>query len=111
MGCKQSRIVEEGEQNPFREPQQCHPPEIFRINQHTLDKFQCPIMWGVLNHPAKGTVGIFSVKNASIQLLPTIAEEDAQYADRISANLNLTKRSMVKSKNYLFNAFIPNAIG
>lgn len=57
MGCKQSRIVEEEEQNPFREPQQCHPPEIFRINQHTLDKFQCPIMWGVLNHPVKGNCG------------------------------------------------------
>ena len=57
MGCKHSRVFEDEDERVATHTGGCYPPEIFFENQCILEKYQCPIMWGVLNNPLRGKCG------------------------------------------------------
>lgn len=58
MGCKHpKRGTVEQARAVFQEQRMCYPSDIFVNKEYILNKYQCPIMWGVINGAVKAQCG------------------------------------------------------
>lgn len=58
MGCKQAKVLEDDyDQEHPTHTGACFVPEIFHDKGRVIEKYQCPIMWGVLNDPIRAACG------------------------------------------------------
>ena len=58
MGCKQGKTTQSGDRTVSINGGACLTAEIFEQNKDkVLEKYQCPIMWGVLNEPVRAQCG------------------------------------------------------
>ena len=57
MGCKQIKVRDDQAEPHIKNCNTCFPIEIFSNKECLVERYQCPIMWGVLNNPVRASCG------------------------------------------------------